>query len=83
MLLDEKGRSCTILDWENCTSNLAPYWELSIALHDLCIDEKEQFLEGYGLSIAEWLPLEIPASDSTRRYLKTKKEKLGHKLSSV
>ena len=29
------------------------------------------------------LPLEIPASDSTRRYLKTKKEKLGHKLSSV
>ena len=40
-------------------------------------------VEGYGLSIAEWLPLEIPASDSTRRYLKTKKEKLGHKLSSV
>ena len=40
-------------------------------------------VEGYGLSISEWLPLEIPASDSTRRYLKTKKEKLGHKLSSV
>jgi 3,4-dihydroxy 2-butanone 4-phosphate synthase/GTP cyclohydrolase II len=40
-------------------------------------------VEGYGLSITEWLPLEIPASDSTRRYLKTKKEKLGHKLSSV
>jgi 3,4-dihydroxy 2-butanone 4-phosphate synthase/GTP cyclohydrolase II len=40
-------------------------------------------IEGYGLSITEWLPLEIPASDSTRRYLKTKKEKLGHKLSSV
>jgi 3,4-dihydroxy 2-butanone 4-phosphate synthase/GTP cyclohydrolase II len=40
-------------------------------------------VEGYGLSIAEWLPLEIPASDSTRRYLKTKKEKMGHKLSSV
>ena len=40
-------------------------------------------VEGYGLSIAEWLPLEIPASESTRRYLKTKKEKLGHKLSSV
>jgi GTP cyclohydrolase II len=27
--------------------------------------------------------LEIPANDSTRRYLKTKKDKLGHKLSSV
>ena len=40
-------------------------------------------VEGYGLSVSEWLPLEIPASDSTRRYLKTKKEKLGHKLSSV
>jgi 3,4-dihydroxy 2-butanone 4-phosphate synthase/GTP cyclohydrolase II len=40
-------------------------------------------IEGYGLSISEWLPLEIPASDSTRRYLTTKKEKMGHKLSSV
>src|SRR3954470_1597545 len=40
-------------------------------------------VEGYGLSISEWLPLEIPASDFTRRYLKTKKEKMGHKLSSV
>jgi 3,4-dihydroxy 2-butanone 4-phosphate synthase/GTP cyclohydrolase II len=40
-------------------------------------------IEGYGLSVSEWLPLEIPASDSTRSYLKTKKEKLGHKLSSV
>jgi 3,4-dihydroxy 2-butanone 4-phosphate synthase/GTP cyclohydrolase II len=40
-------------------------------------------IEGYGLTVAEWLPLEIPASESTRRYLKTKKDKLGHKLSSV
>jgi 3,4-dihydroxy 2-butanone 4-phosphate synthase / GTP cyclohydrolase II len=40
-------------------------------------------VQGYGLSVSEWLPLEIPASDSTRRYLKTKKDKLGHKLSSV
>jgi 3,4-dihydroxy 2-butanone 4-phosphate synthase / GTP cyclohydrolase II len=40
-------------------------------------------IEGYGLTVKEWLPLEIPASDSTRRYLKTKKEKLGHRLSSV
>ena len=40
-------------------------------------------VEGYGLSISEWLPLEIPASASTQRYLKTKKEKMGHKLSSV
>ena len=40
-------------------------------------------IEGYGLSVSEWMPLEVPAQDSTRRYLKTKKEKMGHKLSSV
>ena len=40
-------------------------------------------IEGYGLSVSEWLALEIPASESTRRYLKAKKDKLGHKLSSV
>jgi 3,4-dihydroxy 2-butanone 4-phosphate synthase/GTP cyclohydrolase II len=40
-------------------------------------------IEGYGLSVSEWLPLEIAPVESTRRYLKTKKEKLGHKLSSV
>jgi len=37
-------------------------------------------LEGYGLSVTEWLPLEIPASASTLRYLITKKNKLGHVL---
>jgi 3,4-dihydroxy 2-butanone 4-phosphate synthase/GTP cyclohydrolase II len=31
----------------------------------------------------ERLSLEIPASDSNRRYLTTKKEKLGHQLSSL
>ena len=40
-------------------------------------------LQGYGLSVSETLPLEIPASEHTRRYLTTKKEKLGHLLSSV
>jgi 3,4-dihydroxy 2-butanone 4-phosphate synthase/GTP cyclohydrolase II len=40
-------------------------------------------LEGYGLSVVEWLPLEIPASIHTERYLRTKKEKLGHKLRGV
>jgi len=40
-------------------------------------------LQGYGLAVSEAVPLEIPANDSTRRYLKTKKDKLGHKLSSV
>jgi 3,4-dihydroxy 2-butanone 4-phosphate synthase/GTP cyclohydrolase II len=40
-------------------------------------------IEGYGLSVSEWLPLEVPLQEATRRYLTTKKEKLGHKLSSV
>jgi 3,4-dihydroxy 2-butanone 4-phosphate synthase/GTP cyclohydrolase II len=40
-------------------------------------------LEGYGLSVVESLPLEVPATDVTRRYLKTKKDKLGHTLKSV
>jgi 3,4-dihydroxy 2-butanone 4-phosphate synthase / GTP cyclohydrolase II len=40
-------------------------------------------LEGYGLSVSDWVPLEIPASEHTRRYLTTKKEKLGHKLRGV
>jgi 3,4-dihydroxy 2-butanone 4-phosphate synthase/GTP cyclohydrolase II len=40
-------------------------------------------IEGYGLSVSEWIPIEIEPSEGTRKYLKTKKEKLGHKLSSV
>src|SRR6266550_9207913 len=34
-------------------------------------------IEGYGLSVSKWLPLEIPASPSTLRYLTTKRNKLG------
>ena len=40
-------------------------------------------LEGYGLSVVESLPIEIAATEFTRRYMKTKKDKLGHKLTSV
>jgi 3,4-dihydroxy 2-butanone 4-phosphate synthase/GTP cyclohydrolase II len=40
-------------------------------------------LEGYGLSVSATVSIEIPPSDSTRRYLKTKKEKLGHRLTKV
>ncbi len=40
-------------------------------------------LQGYGLAISSTEPLEIPASDTTRKYLKTKKDKLGHQLKSV
>ena len=41
-------------------------------------------LEGYGLSVAETLSIEVPAeTEFTRRYLKTKKDKLGHTLKTV
>jgi 3,4-dihydroxy 2-butanone 4-phosphate synthase / GTP cyclohydrolase II len=40
-------------------------------------------LQGYGLSISSTEPLEIPASETTRRYLKAKKDKLGHELKTV
>jgi 3,4-dihydroxy 2-butanone 4-phosphate synthase/GTP cyclohydrolase II len=41
-------------------------------------------LEGYGLSVTETLPIEFaPTSEFTRRYLKTKKDKLGHNLKTV
>lgn len=41
-------------------------------------------LSGYGLEVVERVPIEVPAAgESLRRYLKTKKEKLGHKLDIV
>ncbi len=40
-------------------------------------------LKGYGLEIVERLPLEMPPTDSTRDYLRAKREKLGHLLKLV
>jgi aminoglycoside phosphotransferase (APT) family kinase protein len=50
VIVDEAGKIKAFIDWEDCTSNLAPQWELSLALHDLWIDEKQYFLTGYNLS---------------------------------
>lgn len=40
-------------------------------------------LEGYGLHIVERVPIEMEATEENRRYLRTKKEKLGHTLNNV
>ncbi len=49
IMVDEAGKIAAIIDWEDCVSTV-PAWELSLALHDLSIDEKQEFLAGYGLS---------------------------------
>jgi 3,4-dihydroxy 2-butanone 4-phosphate synthase/GTP cyclohydrolase II len=40
-------------------------------------------LEAAGIRVAERIPIEIPPSDGTEKYLKTKKTKLGHLLNKV
>lgn len=40
-------------------------------------------LEGYGLRIVERVPIQIPPNQNNRRYLQTKKDKLGHLLDPV
>ena len=37
-------------------------------------------LEGYGLEVASRLPIEVQASEESKRYLSTKRDKLGHLL---
>ena len=59
--------------------------ELGVRRMRLMTNNPRKFvgLEGYGLEIVERVPLEVPPSETSRRYLKTKKEKLGHLLRSV
>jgi 3,4-dihydroxy 2-butanone 4-phosphate synthase/GTP cyclohydrolase II len=44
---------------------------------------KFKSLEDAGIRVIERIPIEIPPSDKTERYLRTKKDKLGHLLSNV
>jgi 3,4-dihydroxy 2-butanone 4-phosphate synthase/GTP cyclohydrolase II len=40
-------------------------------------------LSGYGLEIVDRVPLEVPPSEASREYLRTKRDKLGHLLHLV
>ncbi|MBI3564544.1 MAG: bifunctional 3,4-dihydroxy-2-butanone-4-phosphate synthase/GTP cyclohydrolase II [Elusimicrobia bacterium] len=40
-------------------------------------------IEGYGLKVVERVPLQLPANQHSARYLKTKKDKMGHLLDAV
>ena len=40
-------------------------------------------LEGYGLEIVEQVPIRVPPNPHNRKYLKTKREKLGHLFSKL
>jgi 3,4-dihydroxy 2-butanone 4-phosphate synthase/GTP cyclohydrolase II len=40
-------------------------------------------LEGYGLKVVERVPIEIPPVEHNYKYLKTKKEKLGHMITCL
>jgi len=59
--------------------------ELGVTKLRLMTNNPRKFvgLEGYGLTIAERVSIEIAPSDASRRYLRTKKEKLGHLLRRV
>jgi 3,4-dihydroxy 2-butanone 4-phosphate synthase/GTP cyclohydrolase II len=40
-------------------------------------------LEGYGLEIVERVPIEMPATGANLKYLRTKREKMGHLLENL
>jgi len=40
-------------------------------------------LAGYGLTVVEQIPIELPPNEYNKNYLRTKKEKLGHRLREV
>lgn len=60
-------------------------------LHDLGVREMKLLtnnpkkiagLEGYGLRIVEWIPLQTEPTEFNARYLNTKREKMGHVFSA-
>ena len=57
VMVDDDGEIAAIIDWEECLSTIAPQFELAISLHDLSIDEKHMFIDGYGLDSEAMVPM--------------------------
>lgn len=73
-------------------ADLRDYKIAAQILKDLNIDQialltnnpaKIRELKGYGITVAECIPLEVIPNKINKSYLKTKKNKLGHKLNLV
>jgi 3,4-dihydroxy 2-butanone 4-phosphate synthase/GTP cyclohydrolase II len=45
--------------------------------------KKVHSIAGYGLEIVEQLPIEFPANEHNRRYLKAKRDKMGHTFREI
>jgi 3,4-dihydroxy 2-butanone 4-phosphate synthase / GTP cyclohydrolase II len=70
------------LDQRDCGIGVQILRELAVHSIQLLSNNPRKLvaIEGYGLSVTEWLPLEIPSSSSSLHYLTAKRNKLGHVL---
>ena len=53
VMVDHEARIVGVIDWEVAVSSIGPHWDISLALHDLGVDAKQSFLEGYGMPEAD------------------------------
>ena len=87
------------VDTEGCELEILTHLDLSKTLAVVCeyhLGDSEQIirlmtnnprkvvgLEGYGLKIAKRIPIEVKPNPRNIRYLKTKKERLGHLIGNL